>query len=106
MLQTGGTERVQDSQYGEVWVTALEVRNRSTEGHLVIINFLDDEHAELESTLQTYTIVALLSLGLITLLASRTSGRLLAPLRVVLETSPRPTCHGASRSRATTMSWR
>ena len=53
----------------------------------MIVNFLDDEHAELDRTLQTYAIVALLSLGLITPLAARQSGRLLAPLRTLRSTA-------------------
>ncbi len=71
--------------YGEVWVTAVPVRSRTTAGALVIINFLDDEHSELASTLRTYAVVAVLSLGLITMLAALQSGRLLAPLRSVRE---------------------
>ena len=87
LLAEGGTVEVQDSAYGEVWVTAVPVQSATSESALVIINFLEDEHAELRSTLQTYAIVAVLSLGIITLIAARTSGRLLAPLRTVRETA-------------------
>ena len=87
LLEDGGTTRVQDERYGEVWVTGLPVRNKTSEGTLVIVNFLDDEHAELNRTMQTYAIVALLSLGLITVLGAMQSGRLLAPLRTVRETA-------------------
>ena len=87
LLEDGGTTRVQDERYGEVWVTGLPVRNKTSEGTLVIVNFLDDEHAELNRTMQTYAIVALLSLGLITVLGAVQSGRLLAPLRTVRETA-------------------
>ena len=78
---------MQDGAYGEVWVTAVPVQSATSDSALVIINFLEDEHAELRSTLRTYAIVAVLSLGLITLIAARTSGRLLAPLRTVRETA-------------------
>jgi signal transduction histidine kinase len=83
LLAEGGTAEIDDATYGEVWVTAVPVRSESTNGALVIINFLDDEHSELASTLRTYAVVAVLSLGLITLLAALQSGRLLAPLRSV-----------------------
>ena len=63
----------------------MPVRSETADGALVIINFLDDEHSELASTLRTYAVVAVLSLGLITLLAALQSGRLLAPLRSVRE---------------------
>ena len=49
------------------------------------------------STLRTYAIVAVLSLGLITLLAALQSGRLLAPLRAVRETARDITTSDLSR---------
>ena len=97
LLADGGTVEVADSRYGEVWVTSVPVRSPRSEGALVIINFLDDEHAELNRTLQTYAIVAVLSLGLITLLAALQSGRLLAPLRAVRETASDITTTDLSR---------
>ena len=47
LLAEGGTVEVQDGAYGEVWVTAVPVQSATSESALVIINFLDDEHAEL-----------------------------------------------------------
>jgi two-component system, OmpR family, sensor kinase len=85
LLTRGGTTRLDNDQYGEVWVSGLPVRNETSDGALVIINFLDDEHSELNRTMQTYAIVALLSLGLITALGAVQSGRLLAPLRTLRE---------------------
>ncbi len=85
LLGQGGTARIDIERYGEVWVTAVPVRARGSQGSLVIISFLDDEHAELERTLRTYAIVALLSLGIITGLGAAQSGRLLAPLRTLRE---------------------
>ena len=74
LLAEGGTVESQASAYGEVWVTAVPVRSATAEGALVIANFLDDEHAELNRTLRTYAIVALLSLGLITVIAALAGG--------------------------------
>jgi two-component system OmpR family sensor kinase len=97
LLDTGGTSRIDDATYGEVWVTAVPVRSATSDGGLVIINFLDDEHSELESTMRTYAVVAALSLGLVTLLAGLQSGRLLAPLRAVRDTASDITTSDLSR---------
>lgn len=83
----GGTEIIQSDRYGEVWVTVVPVRNAQSSGALILVNFLADEHEELERTLRTYALVALLSLGLIATIAGFQSGRLLAPLRVLEETA-------------------
>jgi two-component system OmpR family sensor kinase len=65
----------------------VPVRNAQSSGALILVNFLADEHDELERTLRTYALVALLSLGLIATIAGFQSGRLLAPLRVLEETA-------------------
>lgn len=83
----GGTEVVDSEEFGEVWVTVVPVSNTRGQGSLVIVNFLADEHDELNRTLRTYALVALLSLGLITTIAAFQSGRLLAPLRTLEETA-------------------
>ncbi len=83
----GGTTVIDSPVYGEVWATLVPVRNAQGEGSLVIINFLEDEHEELNDTLTTYTVVAFLSLLLITGIAALQSGRLLAPLRTLEETA-------------------
>ncbi|WP_175507428.1 sensor histidine kinase [Nocardioides alpinus] len=83
----GGTSILDSEAFGEVWVTLVPVRNAQGEGSLVIVNFLADEHEELESTLRTYSVVAFLSLLLITGLGALQSGRLLAPLRTLEETA-------------------
>jgi two-component system, OmpR family, sensor kinase len=90
MLGTGGTTVLDDTPYGEVWVTSVPVQRADAErveGTLVIIHFLLDEHAELNRTLRTYTIVSVLALGIMLLIASWQSGRLLAPLRTLRETT-------------------
>ena len=56
-------------------------------GALLVVAFLDEDRAELESTMRTYAIVALLSLFLITWVAWLQSGRLLAPLRTLRRTA-------------------
>ena len=68
-------------------MTLVPVRNAQGQGALVIVNFLADEHDELNSTLRTYSVVAFLSLLLITGIAAVLSGRLLAPLRTLEETA-------------------
>ncbi|HSU03656.1 MAG TPA: HAMP domain-containing sensor histidine kinase [Nocardioides sp.] len=83
----GGTTVIESPTFGEVWATLVPVRNAQGEGSLVIINFLADEHDELNETLRTYSVVAFLSLLLITGIAALQSGRLLAPLRTLEETA-------------------
>ena len=90
MLGTGGTTELDDTPYGEVWVTTVPVqreRSARVEGTLVIVNFLLDEHSELDRTLRTYTMVSVLALGIMLLIASWQSSRLLAPLRTLRETT-------------------
>ena len=83
----GGTTVIESERFGEVWTTLVPVRNAESRGSLVIVNFLADEHDELDSTLRTYSVVAFLSLLLITGIAGLQSGRLLAPLRTLEETA-------------------
>jgi signal transduction histidine kinase len=86
---TGGTRVYESPRYDEVWVTAVDVESRSStpSGSLVIINFADDERSELTRTIQTYAVLTLLFLGLITLLAMWRSGQLLAPLTELRRTA-------------------
>lgn len=95
-LDTGGTDRL-DTEWGEVVVTVQPVRDPRRQGAFVIANFLEDEHEELNSVIQTYAIVSLLSLGLITALASWQAGRLLRPLRALRETAEEITATDLSR---------
>ncbi|WP_309649777.1 ATP-binding protein [Nocardioides sp.] len=97
LFDEGGTEVLASDAFGEVWVTVLPVVNETTQGSLVIVSFLADEHDEINQTMQTYAIVALLSLGLLVLLASTQSGRLLAPLRTLRETASDITATDLSR---------
>ena len=90
-LQARGGTAVYDSPaYREVWVTLVPVENGRDPGNtgaLVIINFADDERSELHRTIQTYAVLTLLFLGLITLLAMWRSGQLLAPLTELRRTA-------------------
>jgi len=90
LTATGGTRVLGDFEpYGETWVTVVPVREQdnAAPGALVIVNFLRDERSEISDTIETYAIVAALSLGLIVLLAGTQSGRLLAPLRTLRDTA-------------------
>ncbi len=97
LSESGGTTVIASQRFGEVWVTVVPVRNSGTSGSLVIVNFLADEHTELNRTLRTYALVALMSLGLITTIAAFQSGRLLAPLRTLEETARDITATDLSR---------
>ena len=97
LADTGGTRVIDSPAFGETWVSVVPVVGTLGNGALVIVNFLADEHDELDRTLRTYTIVALLSLGLITTVAAFQSGRLLAPLRTLEETAREITATDLSR---------
>ena len=89
LAESGGTAKLQTQDFGEVWVTALPVRLRdgSETGALGMLNFLDQEYADLDQTMRTYALVGALTLMVITGLAGWQSGRLLAPLRVLRATT-------------------
>ena len=97
LAEGGGTRIIDSPTFGETWVTLVPVNNAQGDGALAIVNFLRDEHEELNGTLQTYTLIALLSLGLITTIAAFQSGRLLAPLRTLEETAREITATDLSR---------
>jgi len=95
-LVEGGTERI-DTEWGEVVVTVQPVRDEARAGAFVIANFLEDRRAELDRVMQTYAIVSVLLLGLITALAAWQAGRLLRPLRALRETAEEITVTDLSR---------
>ncbi len=72
---------------GELLLTVQSVQIGGQTGALVVGTFVDDTREGLGETMRTYSIVALLSLLLITALAAWQSGRLLAPLRTLRETA-------------------
>ncbi|TQL67861.1 signal transduction histidine kinase [Nocardioides albertanoniae] len=83
LVRDGGTTYL-DTADGEVRITGQPVRQDSatgtTEGALLVVSYLEEDRAELGSTMRTYAIVAGLSALLVTLVAAWQSGRLLAPL--------------------------
>ncbi len=81
---------IDSPEYQEVWVTVVPVENEldpTNSGALTIINFADDERSELDRTIQTYAVVTVGFLGLITLLAIWRAGQLLAPLTTLRTTA-------------------
>lgn len=83
VVAEGGTTYL-DTADGEVRITSQPVRQDTdrgtTEGALLVVSYLEEDRAELRSTMRTYTIVAVLLALLVTLVAAWQSGRLLAPL--------------------------
>ena len=85
-LEGGGSRRL-DTEYGEVIITVVPVHGTRARGALVVVNFMRDHRAELARVMQTYVIVSLLLLGLITASAAWQAGRLLSPLRTLRDTA-------------------
>lgn len=83
----GTTTTVDTSVFGELVVAAQPVEQGPSRGALVVVTSLDLERADLFQTMRTYTLVASLSLVIITAVAAWQSGRLLAPLRLLRETT-------------------
>jgi signal transduction histidine kinase len=81
-LRTGGTASV-DTRWGTVLLTVQPVTDSRRSAAFVDVFFLSESEAELRRTMTTYFVVAVLSLGLITLLAGLQAGRLLRPLRTL-----------------------
>ena len=87
MLADGGTEHVTAPGYGDAMITVQRVRAGRDTGALVIVTYLERDRAELRSTFQTYALVGLAALAVITAVAFWQSGRLLSPLRTLRETA-------------------
>lgn len=88
--QDGGTEVIDSPTYDEVWVTVVPVTSEldpASTGALTIVNFADAQRSELNRTIQTYAVVAVGFLGLITLLSIWRAGQLLAPLTTLRTTA-------------------
>jgi signal transduction histidine kinase len=85
-LERGGSRRI-DTEYGEVIVTVAPVHGSRSDGALVVVNFMRDHRAELSRVMQTYIVVSLLLLGLITASAAWQAGRLLSPIRTLRDTA-------------------
>jgi signal transduction histidine kinase len=68
-------------------ITSQPVTQGQQAGALLVVNLLAEDRAELLDTMQTYAIVATLSLFLVTGVAAWQSGRLLSPLRTLRDTA-------------------
>lgn len=88
LVTEGGTDYL-DTDYGEVRVTSQPVQDQdgANAGALLVVAYLDEDRGELVDTMQTYSIVALLSLFIITWVAWWQAGRLLGPLRTLRHTA-------------------
>lgn len=86
LVTDGGSTRI-DTPNGEALLTSQPVTQGTSRGALIVVVYLDEDRAELLDTMRTYSIVAGLSLLLVTAMAFWQSGRLLAPLRVLRETA-------------------
>ncbi len=95
-IATGGSTLYSSPTYGELMVTVQPVSGRG-EGALVVVTFLDRTREALYDTIRTYAIVATGLWILVTALAAWQSGRLLAPLRELRETSREITATDLSR---------
>jgi two-component system OmpR family sensor kinase len=81
-----GTTTIPDEQ-DELVLNAQTVERGGQTGALIVVTYYGDARAGLRDTIQTYVVVALLSLLVITAFAAAQSGRLLAPLRTLRETA-------------------
>ncbi len=86
LVADGGSAWI-DTSRGDVLVSAQPVTVGGGSGALLVVNFLDEDRAELVDTMRTYAVVSALSLLVIVAVAVWQSGRLLAPLRIVRETA-------------------
>jgi two-component system OmpR family sensor kinase len=86
-IATGnGTTRIPDEE-DELILNAQTVQRGDDTGALIVVTYYGDARAGLRDTIQTYVVVALLALLVITGFAAAQSGRLLAPLRTLRETA-------------------
>jgi signal transduction histidine kinase len=86
LVTEGGSTRI-DTDRGEVRITSQPVIQGNDRGAVLIVAYLDEDRAELNDTMRTYAIVALLSLFIVVGAAAWQSGRLLRPLRVLRQTA-------------------
>ena len=93
IVDDNGTARLED----ELILNAQTVQLAGETGALVVVTDYGDARWGLTNTIQTYVVVALLSLLVITAFAAAQSGRLLAPLRTLRETADEITDSDLSR---------
>jgi signal transduction histidine kinase len=82
LITTGADGVIRSEKYGEVRLSVqpIAVDGRQDDG-LVVAVLMDEARGELDALLRTFSLVALLSLGLIVAVAWRVAGSLLAPIR-------------------------
>lgn len=95
--RNGSTSIVQDGETFLLSAQTVKVGDDGPAGALIVVTYLTKTRHGLRGTMQTYAVVALLSLILITALAWAQSGRLLAPLRTLRETADEITDTDLSR---------
>ena len=86
IVADNGTTRIDDPD-DELLLNAQTVQMGAETGALIVVTYYGDARAGLHETIQTYVVVALLSLLVITAFAAAQSGRLLAPIRTLRETA-------------------
>jgi signal transduction histidine kinase len=86
IVDANGTTRIPDDK-DELILNAQTIELGGETGALIVVTYYGDARAGLRDTIQTYVVVALLSLLVITAFAAAQSGRLLAPLRTLRETA-------------------
>ncbi len=87
VVADGGSSRLTTAREGELLISAQPVTQGDETGALIVVIYLDEQRSGLHDTMQTYLVVALLTLILVTGLAAWQSGRLLAPLRTLRSTA-------------------
>jgi len=85
-VDAGGTATV-DTEWGEVYLEVLAVRDSQRKGAFVVAFFVGDEVRPLQDTMQSYAVGAVVAWLVVTGVAGWQAGRLLAPLRTLRETA-------------------
>ena len=96
IAEVNGSTTIDDPK-DDLILNAQTVRRGDETGALIVVTYYGDARAGLRETIQTYIVVALLSLLVITAFAAAQSGRLLAPLRALRETADEITDTDLSR---------
>jgi signal transduction histidine kinase len=94
-LETGGSTEV-DTEWGEVYVEVLPLRDREP-GAFAVAYFVQDDLEPLQRTMRTYAVAATFALVIVTAVAAWQAGRLLAPVRTLRETAEEITGTDLSR---------
>ena len=96
IAEKNGSTTIDDPR-DDLILNAQTVRLGDEVGALIVVTYYGDARQGLRDTIQTYIVVALLSLLVITAFAAAQSGRLLAPLRTLRETADEITDSDLSR---------